>query len=173
MVRIAVFAAVVCATSCAQKGGADDGELSKMREDIAEIHKELRDVRDEQRSLRAELRELREDGPVDPSKTTNTVDGATVVAEAGADAGAKTDKSPPIKSSPAKQENVRISISSNPRGAKVYIAGKVMGRTPVILQRVPGSDTIDIRVEKEGYRPRILTVRPEEDTKLDVQLAKK
>jgi hypothetical protein len=48
-----------------------------------------------------------------------------------------------------------------------------MGRTPVLLERAPGPDSIDIRVEKEGYRARILTVRPEEDTKLSVQLAKK
>lgn len=174
MVRIAVIASLVCLLSCAQKSGGDDSELSKMREDIAEVHKDLRDLRDEQRSLRAELRELRENG--DPKLAqTDPPDGGgdTPAPEATTDAGPADTKSPPIKSQPAKQENVRISISSNPSRAKVYIKGKVVGRTPVLLQRVPGPDTIDIRVEKEGYRPRILTVRPEEDTKLDVQLAKK
>jgi hypothetical protein len=181
MVRIAVIACWVCSVACSAQSSGDDGQQNKIPEDIAEIHKDLRDLREEQRALRAELRELRDGkGPRLTTDDTDDIDDTDTATETDAGAGeakadTKTDtaKQPEIKSSPAAQETVRISIASNPQGARVYIGGKVMGRTPVLLERAPGADTIDIRVEKEGYRARILTVRPEEDTKLSVQLAKK
>jgi hypothetical protein len=45
-----------------------------------------------------------------------------------------------------------VRISSNPRGADVYVDDQPMGKTPLSL-RLSRKDDHFVRVEKEGYRP--------------------
>ena len=172
MVRFALITVLACVLSCAKKGDTRD-ELS--REDIAELRKEVRDLREEQRALRGELRDLRESSGSKLAEGPDTASGpdSPPSVDDENDAGPAAKARPEVKSKPAGQETVKISISSNPTGARVYVEGKVMGRTPVLLERAPGGEEMNIRVEKEGFRARLLTVRPEEDTKMSVQLAKK
>jgi hypothetical protein len=153
---------------------------------VADLRADMRELREEMRSVRAEVRQLRDDEtdgataagdkdePEKGDKDGNDADAKPVGTTAGKKPAA--GRKPPAETvlePPPKQSTVKISVDSNPRGAKVYLAGKVMGRTPVLLERVPGTDEISVRIEKEGYRARLLSIRPDEDTKLSVQLAKK
>jgi hypothetical protein len=170
-----IAAAAALLYGCSQAGSSDDA----IRDDVADLRAEMRSVREDLRAVRAELRELR--GHADAPSAAGETTGATAEAEASgagestaAPAAAAASKRPIAKAeAPPKQASVKISVESNPAGAKVYVGDKVIGRTPVLLERVPGSEEVSIRIEKDGYRTRLLSVRPEEDTKLSVQLAKK
>jgi hypothetical protein len=159
MGRLWIAAAV--AAGCAQ--GSTNGEpIAELRSDVADLRAELRETRDELRAVRTELRAHVPSSPASPSEPAPTADAGTPKAMVQA-------KPEP----PPRQGIVKIAVESNPSGAKVYIGDKVVGRTPVLLEREPGSDEISLRLELDGYRARLLSVRPEEDTKLSVQLAKK
>jgi hypothetical protein len=87
-----------------------------------------------------------------------------------------TPKAATLPATPAKppaQGTVNLQIESNPSGAVVFVAGKKVGVTPVIVKTPTGSEEVQVRLEKSGFRARLMNVRPEEDTKLSVQLAKK
>jgi hypothetical protein len=182
MAGIAGLAALCCA--CAQGKGMSDDELQEVQKDVADLRAETRELREEMRSVRSELRALRGGGGEED--TAGTADGES---EAGRDAGtsgAEAAKAVPSKpgtskapgaskaiDAPPQQSSVKISLDSNPRGAKVYVGSKMMGQTPLLLEHAPGSEEISVRIEKDGYRARLLTIRPDEDSKVSVQLAKK
>lgn len=152
------------------------------KEDLSEIRAELTDLRAEQRTQRQEVRELRD--------ALRKLEATGAPPPAAADAGPATAApptpeppaatgSPPAAAKaatgkpPAAQGSVNIQVESNPAGAAVFVAEKKVGVTPVIIKAAVGSDEIRVRLEKAGYRPRLMTLRPEEDTKISVQLAKK
>lgn len=148
------------------------GDVAELEAETKELRAELREVREELRSIRTENRELRE--KVDGLSKTGTTDGAgSTPVEAGDDAGAVTVASDAGSTAPPpNQANVKIGIESNPRGATVYLDDKVLGRTPLLYEHEPGNVQLLLRIEKPGYRPRLLSIRPEEDAKISVQLAK-
>lgn len=59
-------------------------------------------------------------------------------------------------------------VNSNPRGASVYINGKLIGRTPLEAElkargkEWPANWECEIRVEKDGYFPETRVVHPNE-----------
>jgi hypothetical protein len=104
-----------------------------------------------------------------------TAEPATTAEETAKPAAGKTAEATPA-AAPAKppaQGTVNLQIESNPPGAVVFVAGKKVGVTPVSVKTPTGSDEVQVRLEKAGFRARLMNVRPEEDTKLSVQLAKK
>lgn len=178
LLQLAALGVALCA--CADK----DADLSDIRAEVA-------DLRAEQRAMRQELRELRESVPksTEPAAEPAPEAGATADPEAQAadgkaaaadpraaaadpKAAAADPKAAPAGKPPA-QGSVNIQVESNPAGAAVYLADKKIGLTPVIIKTPVGSSEINVRLEKSGYRPRLMTLRPEEDTKISVQLAKK
>jgi hypothetical protein len=171
---LAALAAALCA--CA---GSD--------EDLTDVRAEVADLRAEQRAMRQEIRELRESLPKSTAAQEEAAPAAApdevpaeppAAAAAPVPAGSKDPKPAPSASAgktgaPPAQGSVNIQVESNPAGAAVYLADKKVGETPVMLRTPVGSSEISMRLEKKGYRPRLMTLRPEEDTKISVQLAKK
>ncbi len=160
-------------------------------EDLSDVRAEVADLRAEQRAMRQEIREIRESLPKSTAaeeEAASTEPPAAApdeapaepppAAAAAAPADPKAPKAAPAAPAgtpgkPPAQGSVNIQVESNPAGAAVYLADKKVGVTPVILQTQVGSSEINVRLEKKGYRPRLMTLRPEEDTKISVQLAKK
>lgn len=136
-----------------------------MRAELADMRSELRGMRQDLRALRGE-----EAPPVDVPPPPPEATAPDAAQPAAADA-----KQPPA-AAPAKpppQGTINLQIDSNPSGAVVFVAGKKVGMTPIIVKTPTGSEEVQVRLEKPGFRPRLMNVRPEEDTKLSVQLAKK
>ena len=50
-----------------------------------------------------------------------------------------------------------VNISSDPDGAKVYINGQMMGKTPLQLNLV-SKDTYTLEFKKDGYESKIVIV---------------
>lgn len=148
------------------------------KEDPSDLRAEVADLRAEQRAMRQEIRELRELLPkpaaaVEPDPGP-TADEPPAAAAPPAPAAAATP--PAAGGKPARapaQGSVNIQVESNPAGASVFVADKKVGLTPVVIKTPVGTSEISVRLEKSGYRPRLMTLRPEEDTKISVQLAKK
>ena len=166
------------------------GSCSGSEEDLSDLRAEVADLRAEQRAMRQEIRELRQSPPKStateepapstdpPAAPLDETPAAPAAPPAAADA--KDPKAPPATAigagkpgKPPAQGSVNIQVESNPAGAAVYLADKKIGLTPVIIQTQVGTSEISVRLEKNGYRPRLMTLRPEEDTKISVQLAKK
>jgi uncharacterized coiled-coil protein SlyX len=155
-------------TACSGNSGSE--------KELTDIRAELTDQRAEMRAMRQEIRELRDE----LHKTTPDEPAAEPAAEPPAADSTTPPTSPPSGAAqpgkPAKppaQGSVNIEVESNPPGAAVYLADKKVGVTPVIMKVPTGTKEINMRLEKSGYRPRLMTLRPEEDTKMSVQLAKK
>lgn len=184
MVRLSLAAVLFVAAAC-QSNRAAEGDFGELEDEVAELREEhdsevaelrtdLRDLRGELRDLRAELRDLREITGAGGALFANADEGGRPAGEAEAESDASEEPAKkPAPGEPAKQEKVRIAVSSNPRGATVFLGSKKLGVTPLLLQREPDAEEIHLRLEKPGYRARLMTVRPEEDTKISVQLAKK
>jgi hypothetical protein len=145
---------------------ACSGQKSPSDEEVSDLRAEVADLRAEQRAMRQEIREMRE-SIREPGEEPAPADaGPATAAPAAA-------PPPPATQPPPTQGSVNIQVESNPAGAAVFVAGKKVGVTPVIIKSPVGSGELSVRLEKAGYRPRLMTLRPEEDTKISVQLAKK
>ena len=184
----AVFACLLALGACKPTGsGGDASDSGETRRELAEIRRELSDIREEMRGLRDELRILRgeprlasaEAGDAGPmAEDTETDTDADTEGETEGDAGAEAaapagDAAAVAPGQPAAQERVKIYIDSNPGGATVIIGGKPVGRTPMYIEHEPTSEEVLVRLEKNGYRPRLVSIRPEEDARMSFQLAKK
>lgn len=175
MQRLQLFVLAALAAAASGCSGND--------EDLSDVRAEVADLRAEQRAMRQEIRELRESLPKstageEPAASSEPPAAAPDQAPASAAAAPAEPKDPkavpaPPAGKPPAQGSVNIQVESNPAGAAVYLADKKVGETPVILKTQVGSSEISVRLEKKGYRPRLMTLRPEEDTKISVQLAKK
>lgn len=53
----------------------------------------------------------------------------------------------------------RLVVTSDPPGASVHFGDSLMGRTPIELEGLPFGSDLDIRLEKEGYRPLARQIR--------------
>ena len=141
--------------------GGEPGEVKELEAEVADLRAEVRSLRDEVRALREERR------------AAPPVTGADGDADADGDAGPATGEPAVAPAEPPPAKTVNITIDSNPAGATVFLADKKLGVTPLVLSRQAGSEEIRLRVEKDGYRPRLMTLRPEEDTKLGIQLERR
>lgn len=167
---LAAVATAASVAACADKG-----------DDLADLRAELADLRAEQRSMRQEIRDLRALLPreaaepaAEPAASEPAAPSAAAAQPPPASSSSSTaPASPPKPGKPPAQGSVNIQVESNPAGASVFVADKKVGVTPVIIKTPVGSSEISVRLEKSGYRPRLMTLRPEEDTKISVQLAKK
>ena len=55
-----------------------------------------------------------------------------------------------------------IYFTSNPEGARIFIDGREVGTTPATISvDRPGLNTTDVRLELEGYEPRVFTLDKE------------
>ena len=147
--------------------GCKQANVEELEEETRELRAELREVREDLRVQRREIRELRESlgGPAAGGEPTAETPGA-------ADGGVPNlgDGGPPAP--PPPQGNVKITIDSNPRGATVYLEDRVLGKTPLLYEHPPSSQQLLLRIERAGFRPRLMSIRPDEDAKISVQLAK-
>src|SRR4029079_8963387 len=153
-------------TACSGNSASD--------KELSDIRAELTDQRAEMRAMRQEIRELRDE------LHKNTPEEPEAAAAEEPAAAATTPTAPPAApqppgkpAKPPAQGTVNIQVESNPAGASVFVADKKVGVTPVIIKAPVGTGDINVRFEKSGYRPRLMTLRPDEDTKISVQLAKK
>lgn len=144
------------------------------KEDISDLRAELLDVRAEIRGLREEIRELRPAKEAPPTAVEPDDGEVAAVTENPEPEASKaaTDADSETPSAPS-QTHVNLQVTSNPGGATVFFDQKKIGTTPLTMQVPSGSEEVSIRLEKAGYRPRLMSVRPDEDTKLSVQLARK
>lgn len=151
--------------------GCTSSDVGEIRADNKELRSELRELREELREIRAEQRELRKLVGGDTDTGGGDDDGGKTPPEATPDGGAPklpaSDAGPPPS-----QSNVKISIESNPRGASVWIGDNKIGRTPLLYEQPPSNKELILRIEKPGYRPRLMSLRADEDAKLMVQLAR-
>lgn len=157
---------VAAVTMACSSGGSDAKEqVSDLRAEVADVRAELRAVREELRDLRNEVRQevATPEPPASPDGSGDQDAGMTATPE----------PTEPIATAEPVKSTVQVYVSSNPTGATVFLGQKKMGVTPVMLKVQAGSEELSMRLEKPGFRPRIMTIRPEEDTKLSVQLAKK
>ena len=155
---------VLIATGCTKP------DLSELEKENRELRDELRDVREDLRGLRKDTRELREKVELLPSTAIapQPEPPTSKQTEASTDPAGKTEPLAP----PPKQGNVKISIASNPTGATVFLEEKILGKTPLLYQHAPSTTPLMVRIEKPGFRPRLMSIRPDEDIKLSVQLAR-
>jgi hypothetical protein len=145
--RPLLFALVL--TACSGNASSD--------KELGDIRAELADQRAEMRAMRQEIRELRDEIP----KT------------AGDEPKTEPEVEPPAAPPPPAGFDCTSMLTEPWAGAAVFVAEKKVGVTPVIIKTPVGSSEISVRLEKSGYRPRLMTLRPEEDTKISVQLARK
>jgi serine/threonine protein kinase len=104
--------------------------------------------------------------PVTPSTTGSSSPTTTATAPATA-ATASTTKAEPER----RLLRVLLHVNSEPGGARVLRDnGDVLGTTPLTLEEERGSGAIELRLEKEGWKPARLTLRPERDAAETVKL---
>jgi hypothetical protein len=161
--RPLLFALVL--TACSGNASSD--------KELGDIRAELADQRAEMRAMRQEIRELRDEIPKTAGDEPKTEPEVEPPAAPPPPAGSTPPATPGKPAKPPAQGSVNIEVQSNPAGAAVFVAEKKVGVTPVIIKTPVGSSEISVRLEKSGYRPRLMTLRPEEDTKISVQLARK
>lgn len=161
--------ALVAALGFGACKSADTGELEA---DTKELRSELREVREDLRDLRGQTRELRQRLDALDQKGGAAQPGSEPTGDAGVPPGERLPPLPDGGAPPPTQSNVKISIRSNPSGATVFQDDRKLGRTPLLYQTPPGVKELMLRIEKPGYRPRLLSIRPDEDAKISVQLAK-
>lgn len=149
------------------------------KEDPSDLRAEVADLRAEQRAMRQEIRELREllpkpvPEPEPPAAEPDPEPPATPPPSAAASSAPPASPAGGKPGKPPAQGSVNIQVESNPAGAAVFVAEKKVGLTPIVIKTPAGTSEINVRLEKSGYRPRLMTLRPDEDTKISVQLAKK
>ncbi len=166
MPRLAL-AALALLLSCS--GGKSDEDVAALRNEVADLRSEVADVRRDLAELMKTVRGAADGQPqtaAAPDAGPPPATSPPAAATAAAQPAGKPAKPPP-------QGSVNIQVESNPAGAAVFVADKKVGATPVIIKAPVGTGEITVRLEKAGYRPRLMTLRPEEDTKISVQLAKK
>jgi len=83
---------------------------------------------------------------------------------------------PPPPPPPAPQEaeapkRVRLAVATEPEGAKVYLDGYYLGRSPVELEVEAGTRVL--RIEAEGYLPLEQTLELQGDERLHLRLSPK
>jgi serine/threonine-protein kinase len=80
----------------------------------------------------------------------------------------------PVKPAPPKDEFVKVQISSEPVGAKVFRAGKDApeGLTPLEIKLKKGEPGFDIQVKMDGYKTETKSVTSEVNKEVIVTLAK-
>ncbi len=81
-------------------------------------------------------------------------------------------KTPPKEATPPPSRKVRISIASVPANAKVEVNGKPAGLPPLRWRTKRDDAPLRVRVSKFGWGTQTLTIRPNKDKKLKVQLQK-
>ncbi len=69
---------------------------------------------------------------------------------------------------PEKPARVRLAVTTEPEGARVYLDGYFLGRSPVALEVEPGQR--QLRVEAEGYRTYERELALTQDRRLSVHL---
>ncbi len=163
------LAALALLLSCSSGKSDEDvaalrNEVADLRSEVADMRRDLGTVSDSVKTIAESAREQRAVTPDEPATS--------------ADAAVPPEKpvTPPPPGKPGKppaQGSVNISVESNPAGAAVFVAEKKVGLTPIVIQAPTGTKELNVRLEKAGYRPRLMTLRPDEDTKISVQLAKK
>src|SRR5688572_4737054 len=121
---------MACGGACAERAPANEKELADMRAELADMRAELR-------GMRQELRELRGAEPPAAEAPTVVDAGAPTAATAAAEV-AKPEAPPAAPAKPPAQGTVNLQIESNPSGAVVFVAGKKVGVTPIIVKTPAG-----------------------------------
>lgn len=165
------LAALALLLSCSS--GKSDEDLAALRNEVADLRSEVADVRRDLATVIETVRQVRDASGGAPAAASAAPDAGPTAAKAAPAAPPVAAAAPPKPGKPPAQGSVNIQVESNPAGATVFVADKKVGVTPVIIKSPVGTGEINVRLEKSGYRPRLMTLRPDEDTKISVQLAKK
>jgi hypothetical protein len=128
----------------------DGAELAAIRAELADIRAELRAMHEEQRGQRAAVGNAAASTAPQPPAADGTEPHA----------GAPT---------PA----VSVQVESTPPGADVFVSDEKIGVTPVAVPNPTGGGELRVRLEKDGYRPHLMNLRPGESGTISVRLARK
>ncbi len=71
---------------------------------------------------------------------------------------------------PVSQERVTVTIDSTPSGADVWVGARHLGTTPLELESPSSGEAFDVELKKPGYAPKVVTVVPDANTELSVEL---
>ncbi len=66
----------------------------------------------------------------------------------------------------------KISVRTNPAGAKIYVGPAVVGVTPATISIPSSKKTIRIKLVKKGYKAKVTTLRPGQSRNVAVTLSK-
>lgn len=84
------------------------------------------------------------------------------------------DTTPPTETTAtvplARNEQVALTVTSQPRGAKVYLDNRLLGQTPIERFPLEAREAAQLRVELDGYKPIRSNVRLERDATYLAQL---
>jgi len=165
------LAALALLLSCS--GGKSDEDVAALRNEVADLRSEVADVRRELGTVNDSVKTIAESVRQRDSSGDTPDEPAPSADPPAAPAPTAPPAQPGKPGKPPAQGSVNISVESNPAGAAVFVAEKKVGLTPIVIQAPTGTRELNVRLEKSGYRPRLMTLRPDEDTKISVQLAKK
>jgi serine/threonine-protein kinase len=73
---------------------------------------------------------------------------------------------------PPEQQNITVSITTEPAGVKVLVAGEERGKTPVDVKLVKGTQPIDFQLLEPGFTTAAQKIIPDRDQRLYFQLIK-
>jgi serine/threonine protein kinase len=78
----------------------------------------------------------------------------------GPGAGSASNPGNPGKTDPQRLQMVRLHVTSEPGGARVLRAdnGDVLGTTPLTVEQEAGDGTLELRLEKDGWKPATLAL---------------
>jgi hypothetical protein len=76
---------------------------------------------------------------------------------------------PPPPSPPPVPGHAKLTITSTPPGASVFLDDKAAGETPLVVEVALGAD-LNVKVEREGYLPKTRALHVEESLTWDVSL---
>jgi len=98
-----------------------------------------------------------------------TIDAGVVGTGAVVDAEVEVEELPPA---PSEQQEVTVSIETEPEGVKVVVAGKERGKTPVDVKLPKGTEPIAFQLLEPGFATAAQQITPDRDQRLYFQLIK-
>ena len=97
---------------------------------------------------------------------------ATVDAGAAAPVEVEIEVAEEIPPAPPEQQEITVSIHTEPAGVKVVVAGSERGKTPVDVKLMKGSDPVAFQLLEPGFATAAQKIIPDRDQRLYFQLIK-
>lgn len=106
-----------------------------------------------------------------PTQAASTAPVMVVTVDAGAGSAVEVepDEQPPA---PPEQQEITLSIDTEPAGVKVVVAGQERGKTPVDVKLPRSAEPIDFELLEPGFATAAQKIVPDRDQRLFFQLIK-